>query len=523
MIEGIYYPVTCMSSIFNLEHEKQFLSAIIRNPLILADCPHINEKDFSPINRVIYQVLQNSILDSSKEFNKFILIEKLKTLNIKIGDAIEPDIYINALELIGVNDLAAISIAKEIKRTTVRRVLNETAKEMLRLTEKDMQKKSVELVEELTSIFNGKVNLLGGTTEGEPEDLYGTINQFLDHSDSSYDTRSVATPYAIYNDMYGITDPGNLYVIAARAKVGKSTWVMSMLQQIAIADANKNEFVGLILDTELTKEEVQCRIISSITGIKEFYIRHKIYRRHSDMNAKVEQAREIIRPLFNKVDHIFIGGKSLDAQLSIVRRWVAKKVRGNKRCIVVFDYFKLNSNSDFDSNTSRDIIIGKKVNAYKDLSKELKIPVWALVQANRENEDSKAGMRISNGNAVAGSDMISQFCTNIYLLQKLNVDEKMELNQIDPDSATHNLVPIYTRQLGPDEMGQHKLVKFQDHHTGKDRYRENSIYYNFSNFKVTEVGTFKDIIERNRVLGINVQPAAPVVATAANPVPLKML
>lgn len=494
-----------MSTLYSPDLESNLLSALVRNPALLADIPQITEKDFGETNRPVWQMLKVCAAEG-KELNKWVLIERMKASGMKLGGVLEPETYINALELRGVNDKAAIGVARELKRWTIRRELNAMGKRIEGLTAKDdPETTAVELVEQVTSTFNERVNLLGNNGEDEATDLYGTIPAFLDHGDSAFDTRSVPTPYPLYNDMYGFLDPGNIYVLAARPKGGKSTWVMSMLQQIAIADGAKNEFIGLILDTELTVDEVQCRAIASLTGIKEFYIRHKIYRKFPDMVSKVHKAREFIKPLFAKVHHVFVGGMSLEAQLSFTRRWVAKHVRGTKRCVVVLDYFKLNADSEFNSNQPRDIILGKKVNAYKNLAKELHIPVWALVQAGRENEDSKAGGRISNGNAIAGSDMISQFASNIYLFQRLSIEERLELNQISPDSATHNLIEIYTRQQGPDELEQRRLVKYPDPRTGKERYKENSLFYCLANFGVTEIGSLRDIVERNKIAGIDVQ------------------
>lgn len=497
------------TNLFNLEYEKQLLSAIIRNHELLAELPHINEKDFSQTNRIVFQAIK-SCLDGDKSVNKFTLAAKLNALNVKIGGEIDPEIYINSLELIGVNDKSAIDIAKQIKKWTVRRELHEIGEQIKKATENDTDSKALDLVVNVTKIFNDKINILGGS-EDEPKDLYGTISDFLDYA-SPYDNRSIESPFPIYNDMYGFLDPGNLYCVAARAKIGKSTLVLSMLQQITMVDKN-DEFRGLILDTELTIEEVQCRIISSITGIKEFMIRRKIYKKFKDMRDKVDVARELIKPLFKKVNHIFVGGKSLEEQLSIVRRWYAKNIANtNRKCLVCLDYFKLGSTEDFDNKNPMFLTIGKKVDCYKQISKELQIPIFALVQANREAEDSKGGHKVTNGNAIAGSDMISQFCSNIYILQKLSIEEKISLNQLDEGSATHSLISIYNRQLGPDEMGQHRLVKYKNN-MGNDRYTENYLLYSFNNFAVKEIGTFRDVIEKNKIAAINVQQSKPADGT----------
>jgi hypothetical protein len=325
--------------------------------------------------------------------------------------------------------------------------------------------------------------------------------------DNQYDERGVETPFPLFNDFWGWLDPANVYTLCARAKCGKSTWVMSMLDQIMRRDPN---FRALILDTELTIKEIGCRLVSSLTGIKEFYIRRKIYKKHKDMRDKVEAAYRLIDPFISRVDHKFIGGMDFDEQMSIARRWVKKTARPGIRCLVVYDYTKLGNSAEFSSNSPRDIILGKKIDGLKMFSKEMAVPVWNMVQASRENEDSKAGGKISNGNAIAGSDMIAQFSSSVLLLEKLSPEERADLLQMGEDGATHSLKPLYTRQLGPNESGQDCLVRYdaQNKLTKKieTRYCQNHILYSFNMFRVREIGSFKQVYEKAQIKGVNVQP-----------------
>jgi hypothetical protein len=176
--------------------------------------------------------------------------------------------------------------------------------------------------------------------------------------------------------------------------------------------------------------------------------------------------------------------------------------------MVVYDYLKYDG-ADFDSSNNRDLVIGKKANAIKNLAKELQIPVWALVQASRQNEDSKEGRRISNGSVVADSDMISRLFSNLYLLQKLTDEDRASLLQNTPSDATHALLPIYTRQLGPEEMGLSGRVKYQEVPAGGrkpvDRWCDNYICYSLNMFKVSEIATFRELYERARAMGVSAQ------------------
>jgi replicative DNA helicase len=497
-----------LASLYNLELEKQFLSGTILHPDTRAQTSRIQPADLSTTNRVVLAAIDAS-LASGTPFSVFLLVDRLNSLGIKIADSIEPGIYVKALEGLAVGERAVEGIAKQLKNVTIRRTLHQTGQKLLKATEKDTGKKASELIAEATEIFNGQVNLLGGSEEDEPQDLYRTMDAFIDQ-ESHFDSRSIPTPFPLYNDMYGWMDPGNIYCVAARAKTGKSTWVMSMLHQLALADGENRGFRGLLLDTELTREEVQSRLLSSMTGIKEFYIRHKIYRKNRAMRDKVEQARAELAPLWDHVDHIYIGGKSLEEQLSILRRWTHKHViRTGKRGLAVLDYFKLSASGEFDAKNPRDIVLGKKVDAYKRTANELQIPVWALVQAGRQNEDTKEGAKVENGSVVAGSDMINSFCSNIYLLQKLTPQERAALGQHEAGGATHSLKNIYPRQLGPNELGKDCQVRYQVvPEQGKPFMRtvDNFLLYSFRSFHVSEVGTLKDVVDRLQSNVPEVQP-----------------
>lgn len=502
-----------MSSLFHLEHEKQYLSALIRNPALRADTTHISERDFSETHRPIMGVIDAILATGGPDaLNRFVVVERLNAMSLKIGHAIEPGVYINAISLIEVNDTAAIEIAKQLKRTTVRRELHDTCMRMAQRAADDSgersKKTALDLVAEATAAFNGKVNVLGGTGEEEPALLYGTIDAFLDR-ETLFETRSVATEFDLFNDWYGHLDPGSLFVLVSRSKVGKSTWLQSMLQQIAMAD-KEDSFRALILDTELSLEEVQARIISSLTQIPEFYIRHKHFKKSREMRDKVDAAREIIRPLFAKVSHVSISGKPLEEQLSISRRWYHKHIHGtNRKCLIALDYFKLGARQDFRSEKSLSITIGEKADEFKSLAKELNVPVFAFCQANREAEDTKAGGRLSNSSVVAGSDMITQFCSNAFLLERMSPEERIQFGLTDEKSPTHALKAIVTRQLGPNEKGRMGFVKYMDDR-GKPRYCENHLLYRFDKFFVTECGDLRGVVERNRISAVPVQ--APVAA-----------
>ncbi len=493
--------------LYSLELEKQFLSAVITCPEVLADCPFVTEKTFSPTNKCVFSAIK-ACLSANEILNQFTLISKLDGLNIKIAGELEPENYINSLVLLNVSSKAAIGIAKELGTLEVNREVWDTASKISEFTgQKTKQHKdgtfysASDIVNEATKIFNQKINLLS-SDEKQPVDLFGTIKNFVE-KETIFDKKSIVPPFKYWKDFWGNLDPGNVTVIASRMKVGKTTLWLSMLYNLCLED-HDDSFRVLVLDTELTDEENQSRILSAVSGVKEYDIRHGHYRHDREKRKKVIDAAEQIAFLDKKVNHFYCGGMDLDDILSVCRRWGRKNLVEGKRGLIVWDYIKLNSAQDFSGKNQLFMTIGAKIDAMKNLTKELQVPCLCFCQTNRENVESKAGERIQNSSIIGGSDMIAQFASHILLLEKLTPEERVMLNQIELDSATHALKAIACRVLGPDDFGENRLVKYQDAR-GKDRFCENYLLYNFNSFKVTEIGTFNQIMEKNKITKVSIQ------------------
>ncbi|MFA6432919.1 MAG: DnaB-like helicase C-terminal domain-containing protein [Candidatus Paceibacterota bacterium] len=495
-------------SLYKLEQEKQFLSAAIRHPAILAECP-LTERDFSPVNRVVFSALRACVA-SGVEFSHHLLIDRLASYGIKVAETIDPAIYVNALVGLGVVEKAGIGIAKELKRTSVRRELHEIGRKIQAATAQDVApgdnepKKATELLAEVTGIFNEHVNIISGSKDDEPANLYGSIRSFLD-IDNSFSSRAIASPWVVLNDLYGYFDAGSVWLIASRMKIGKSSLWLSLGQQLCAQDKD-DELRILVLDTELTLQENQSRALAAASGVSEFRIRQGWYKKRKDERERVEAAADLLEPFNQRVQHIYVGGKDLNAIISLTRRWAFKNLTEGKRGLLVYDYIKLNSREDFRSKNPLFLQIGEKIDSIKNLSKELNIPAICFCQTNRENVETKGGEKQQNSSVIGGSDMLAQFSSVVLLLEELTPDERAAMNQLGKDDATHSLREIACRQRGPCELGEDRLVPIKAEKGSKIRYVKNYLLFNFSQFNVREVSTLKRVVERNTAMGINVQP-----------------
>lgn len=486
-------------NLFNVEFEKQFLSSLVLNPHeVWSETNHfISDKDLSAGHKPVFQIVRN-LIENGQEINKYIIAQSLINLNIKIFDVMNPEKYVlEVLTILDIDIKTGIQAAKEIKKYSIKRELVETGLKIQKIAESDENRKIIDIVNECNNIFSKKINVLSAGNGLEPQDLFGTAESNIENEEGIGSKNDIIPPYELYQDMFGDFDAGGLHVFCSRMGVGKSTWLMNILEQCILRD---DDCIALLLDTELENERVQRRMISSLSGINEYFIKNKSYKRNKEMYDKVKAAFERIKPLKGRLDHTYIGGIDLQTQLSICRTWYQKNVVGrNKRAIIALDYFKLGSVDNYDTSLKDYQLLGLKADSYKQLATELQLPVLAAVQTNRNNEKTNFGQKIENTAVVAGSDEIARFCSNMFLLQRLTVDEKASYNT----EADLSLKSLKTRQLGPDLKNLNTLVKYEGS-SGKIRYSENFLLYSAKNFKIEEICSFADIVKKNKLVDISI-------------------
>ena len=80
------------------------------------------------------------------------------------------------------------------------------------------------------------------------------------------------------------------------------------------------------------------------------------------------------------------------------------------------------------SNAVKDyVIIGKKVDALKQLATDLQVPVITACQTNRSNEGKKsADSIVEDGSAVGLSDQINMYASAVFGFRKLTQEEQIE-------------------------------------------------------------------------------------------------
>lgn len=307
-------------------------------------------------------------------------------------------------------------------------------------------------------------------------DLYGSAEQTIKGIAERGEPMGLYSPWKSYNDMYGPLSYGDSFIFAAKSKVGKST-ILAALQDYLVK-TNDDVYV-LILDTEMDAMRVQCRNLAAETSENEFYYRNGGYVNSEQMVSKSEEVFEKWKDLSGRVFHIYAADKPIDEVEALVKRFHGKHVKNNGTLLVVYDYLK-----ETGESTDKDpewAVMSRKGNALKKLAQALpRTIVITAVQLNQE------------GNVSQSSRLLWTASQVVILHKKSPEDIENHTDQF----GTHFLETLVTRSQGENNE---EYVSFEQ--GTEKKWIKNNINFLFKNFRVDDLGTYKEMIEKLAIQG----------------------
>ncbi len=469
-------------SIYSLQLEKYVLSAMIKHPQTFPDIESfICEDDFiNEVHYTIYCVYKDSF-NKGESIDKVLLAQKAKNLGITFQDqSIDIFNYINSVAMIPTTKKGLIESAKELLKFRVRRELDETGDNIKKFAHTSAEKPIEDIITECDKIYNKSVTPYTQSSS-KPEDITNDIIDIIEErGNNPIEENGLKTPYANFNRMYGGIRPGNIYAWVSRPKHGKST----ILNDLAIKISSLNKGCrALVLDTEMSTEDMKFRIASSLTQIPVWHLETGNWKKNADLHQKFQDNKAEILKIQNLVDHIEVSGKPIEEIISIIKRWYFSKVGRNNPCVIVYDYIKLTGESD--RNKQEYQLIGDKVNALKELCSELNVPILTACQLNRSAENG-----VDDSSAISQSDRLQWFASFVAIFRRKTVQEIADDGE---EFGSHKLIPLASRFQGKDSAGHHDLVMVKEGKTIK--YMPNFLSFNIKNFHVEETGTLDDILQ----------------------------
>jgi len=324
--------------------------------------------------------------------------------------------------------------------------------------------------------------------------MFGNLEEMVEErGNNPFEESGLQTPYEEFNRMFGGLLPGNIYSVISRPGEGKTTWLNDMCFKTSL----KGDIKALFLDTEMSTEEMQFRMLASITNVPLWYIQTGNWRNNSEMCEKIRGAWGEIKD-YNYF-HYPVGNLSIDEVCSIIRRWYFSKVGRGNPCIVAYDYIKL-TGEKVGANWAEHQAIGQKIDKLKKIAEEINAPILTAMQQNRSGEhfNKRISNIVDDSSTAAQSDRLQWFASFVAIFRR-KVPEEMAMD--GEEFGTHKLIALKTRFQGRDAAGHQDIMRrtMVERIGGREvrstKWVPNFINYDVNNFSVIEKGSLRHIVE----------------------------
>lgn len=409
--------------------ERYVISCCLNEPTVLADISsRVKADDFYYlIYKYAYQIAL-SLYEDGLVPEPVTIYNRMEALGVATPD------HLKELELLAKASYDVTNLdqyIEEIRGASTRRRLIEACttsiKELSSATKMDATE-AVGLVEDrITTV---------GSTIATMSDVYrvgsDSIVVLQERANAPVEVPGLRTGLInLDQDLQGLQD-GRLYAVAARPKVGKSIALMN----IALNCAVNLKVPVLIIDTEMTNRQVEDRMLSNLSGVKE----------QSVVNGTFANSQESKKALFSAIKtleeaeiyHVYLHDFTPESVVSVARKYRLQKNVG----LVIFDYIKMPDSSD--ASLKEHQLIGQITSVLKNkIAGPLEIPVVTACQLGRGAIDAT----YSSDELIADSDRIGRFADCILWLRPKTGEEQEKYGS----SKTHgNLVMnIHLNRYGP--------------------------------------------------------------------------
>ena len=482
--------------IYSHQVEGHVLGGLLKHPDVLPEVDSfVSAADFyNDVHQTIFCVLRESILNGEK-IDKILVATKISNLGISSKDDIDIYDYINTLNYTSITRGAVIESCKELVKVRVRRELSETADRIKEHVSKSSNDDLDSIISSTDAIYSEKVTSY--SFDDDPVNVFEDLEYKVEErGNNPTDDTGLSTTYVEFNRLYGGLRDGNIYAIVSRPAQGKTTFI----NELCLGAAITNDVPVLVLDTEMTTEEIQFRMAAAKTGVPLWHLETGNWRKDNEMAEKVREYFQDLKT--HKYFHYHVRNKTTDEVCAMIRRWHMKHVgRGNK-CIIAYDYVKL-TGERVDKNWAEHQAIGEKIDKLKRIAEEIKAPLITAMQMNRSGEsfNRNSGSLVDDSSAISLSDRLQWFATFVAIFRRKTTDEIA----LDGERfGTHKLIPLKTRFQGRDAAGHQDLIRRRvvESVNGREsdsvRLVNNFLNFTVENFKVKEEGSLEDIIRHEQ-------------------------
>ena len=265
----------------------------------------------------------------------------------------------------------------------------------------------------VSDLQNHVLDLKDHVSKVEDETLKETVDEIVAEIEERFKNKS-ATPWGIPtgflpldNALGGLRD-GSVYIIAGRPGQGKTAMALSIARNILISGSPVAMF-----SLEMTKKELTMRLMAA----------------HADLNMMEVYRGLLTEKEFHKISKsvevkmlpLHCNDRS-DLNINILRSEARRYVQNFGCRVIIIDYLQLLQGTSEARRMGKYEEVSEISRNLKTMANELKVPIIALAQLNRELE--KGARRKPQLSDLRGSGSIEQDADTVMFLHEPESDEE---------------------------------------------------------------------------------------------------
>lgn len=264
---------------------------------------------------------------------------------------------------------------------------------------------------ELVSMAENKLSDLAVNTQNTDEVyLMGTDTDAVlaERAEHPATVPGLEVGWTQYDRITNGGQPGDLIIVCAPSKTGKSVTLTNWANKISIDDG----LPVLYIDTEMNSREQEDRLLAMRTGIPHdeivsgMYVVDTINGKASEKIERIKVETENIRK--GKFYHVYMPQFTIEKVSALARKFQMQ----HGIVALFFDYIKIPSNQANFRDAQEYQRLGFFTSGLKDLAGILRIPVWSACQANRNNTETDS----PDAGDIGGSYRILQLASKLMFL-----------------------------------------------------------------------------------------------------------
>ncbi len=224
-------------------------------------------------------------------------------------------------------------------------------------------------------------------------------------------TIGIKTGYQELDRMSGGLKPSEMFIIAARPSMGKTSFMMNLVEHVCLDQG----LPAMVFSCEMSTPQIVERLLYSRSRYKSQDLKNGLKPTKADLQRIKRSSEEILNA------KLFIDDTA-SITINDLRAKARRKKRDENIQLIAVDYLQLMRSHSAQAANSREREVAEISSGLKAIAKELEIPVIVLAQLNRGPESRGGTPRMSDlresGSIEQDADLVGLLYRSSYYQEK---------------------------------------------------------------------------------------------------------